>query len=375
MFGLDALHLARVQFAFTVMVHIIFPALSIGLASYLAVLEGLWLRTGRSVYLDLFRYWLKPFSLTFGMGVVSGLVMSYEFGTNWGGFSDKAGPIVGPLMGYEVLTAFFLEAGFLGVMLFGMQKVGPRMHFAATCIVAFGSLISAFWILAANSWMQTPVGFTVGADGRFLPADWGQIIFNPSFPLRLPHMVIAAYLSVAFVVGATGAWHVLRDRGNMAARTMFSMAMWMASIVAPVQVLVGDAHGLNTLAHQPAKVAAMEGHYESQDGAPLILLGMPDDKNARMDWEISIPHLSAVILTHSWDGHLQGLKDWPAQDRPRADVLFWSFRLMVGIGFLMVAVGFFSLWLRWRQRLFDVPALLWVVVAMAPAGLVALLCG
>ena len=375
MFGLDALHLARMQFAFTVMVHIVFPALSIGLASYLAVLEGLWLRTGRGVYLDLFRYWLKPFSLTFGMGVVSGVVMSYEFGTNWGGFADKAGPIVGPLMGYEVLTAFFLEAGFLGVMLFGMHKVGRGAHFAATCIVALGSLISAFWILAANSWMQTPTGYTMAPDGRFVPADWAEIIFNPSFPFRLPHMVIAAYLSVAFVVGATGAWHLLRDRHNIAARTMFSMAMWMAALVAPVQVLVGDAHGLNTLAHQPAKIAAMEGHYESGNGDGLVLLGMPDDANARMDWEISIPHMSAVILTHSWDGHLQGLKDWPPQDRPRADVLFWSFRLMVGLGMLMVAVGLLTLWLRWRRQLFEVPALLWLIVAMGPAGLVALLSG
>ncbi|HEX2939775.1 MAG TPA: cytochrome ubiquinol oxidase subunit I, partial [Rhodopila sp.] len=255
----DSFHLARAQFAFTVRAHIIFPALSIGLSSYLAVLEGLWLRTGRTVYLDLFQYWLKPFSLAFGMGVVSGVVMSYQFGTNWSSFADKTGAVIGPLMGYEVLSAFFLEAGFLGVMLFGMRRVGPRLHFAATCIVAIGTLISAFWILAVNSWMQTPTGFTIGPDGRFMPANWLDIIFNPSFPVRFPHMVLAAYLSVACIVGATGAWHLLRGRGSPAVQTMFSMALWMAAFAAPAQIVMGDVHGLNTLQHQPVKVAAMEG--------------------------------------------------------------------------------------------------------------------
>src|SRR5579875_3016235 len=231
MAGVDAVFLARVQFAFTVGFHIVLPAMSIGLASYLAVLEGLWLITGRQVFLDVFRYWLKIFAIGFGMGVVSGVVMSYQFGTNWSVFADKAGPVVGPLMGYEVLTAFFLEAGFLGVMLFGMRKVGPRLHYAATCLVAIGTLISAFWILSVNSWMQTPAGYTVGPDGRFLPADWWQIVFNPSFPYRLVHMVLASYLSVAFLVGAVGAWHLLRDRQNQGARLMFSMAMWMGAIV------------------------------------------------------------------------------------------------------------------------------------------------
>ena len=260
---LDAFHLARAQFAFTVMAHIVFPALSIGLASYLAVLEGLWLATKKPVYLDLFRYWLKPFSLAFGMGVVSGIVMSYQFGTNWGAFADKAGPVIGPLMGYEVLSAFFLEAGFLGVMLFGMTRVGPALHFAATCVVAFGTLLSAFWILSVNSWMQTPQGFTLAADGQMLPADWLAIIFNPSFWVRFPHMVLASYLSVAFVVGAAGAWQLLHDRTNQASRTMFSMAMWMAAVVAPAQIVMGDIHGLNTLEHQPAKVAAMEGLFDT----------------------------------------------------------------------------------------------------------------
>ena len=224
-FAMDAFHLARAQFAFTVAFHIIFPAFSIGLASYLAVLEGLWLWTKRPVFLDLYRYWLRIFAVGFAMGVVSGLVMSYQFGTNWSVFAKLAGPVVGPVMAYEVLTAFFLEAGFLGVMLFGMRKVGPRLHFAASCLVALGTLLSAFWIPSVNSWMQTPSGYTVAADGRFLPASWLHVIFNPSMFVRFPHMVLASYLAVAFVVGAVGAWHLLRDRTNPRARMMFSMAL------------------------------------------------------------------------------------------------------------------------------------------------------
>ncbi|MEA2849161.1 MAG: cytochrome bd ubiquinol oxidase subunit, partial [Rhodospirillaceae bacterium] len=276
--ALDATLLARLQFAFTVSFHFIFPSFSIGLASYLAVLEGLWLWTGRSVYLDLFKYWLKIFALSFGMGVVSGVVMSYQFGTNWSVFSDRAGPIVGPLMAYEVLTAFFLEAGFLGVMLFGMNRVGRGLHFTATLAVAVGTFISAFWILAGNSWMQTPVGYAINPGGQFVPVDWLAIVFNPSFPYRLVHTVFAAYLTTALAVGAVGAWHLLRERGNEGARVMFSMAMGMITVVAPLQILAGDQHGLNTLEHQPVKVMAMEGHFKSYaDGAPLILFGWPDE--------------------------------------------------------------------------------------------------
>ena len=261
--GIGALVLARAQFAFTVSFHFIFPAISIGLASYLTVLEGLWLWTGREVFLNLFKYWLKIFAIAFAMGVVSGIVMSYQFGTNWSVFSDKTGSIIGPLMAYEVMTAFFLEAGFLGVMLFGMNKVGPRLHFAATLAVAIGTFISAFWILSANSWMQTPAGYSINAASQFVPADWLKVIFNPSFPYRLVHTVTATYLTVSLVVGAVGAWHLLRERTNEGARVMFSMAMWMAAITAPIQIFVGDMHGLNTLEHQPAKVMAMEGHFES----------------------------------------------------------------------------------------------------------------
>ena len=254
MFGLEALELARIQFAFTISFHIIFPAITIGLASYLAVLEGLWLKTQRPLYRDLYHFWMKIFAVNFGMGVVSGIVMAYQFGTNWSAFSEFAGSVTGPLLTYEVLTAFFLEAGFLGVMLFGWNRVGPGLHFFATVMVALGTLISTFWILASNSWMHTPQGHEI-IDGIVVPVDWLAVIFNPSFPYRLTHMAIAAFLATAFMVGASAAWHLLRGRDNPAIRKMLSMAMWMALIVAPIQALVGDFHGLNTLEHQPAKIA------------------------------------------------------------------------------------------------------------------------
>ena len=377
MFAIDAFHLARLQFAFTVGFHIVFPAFSIGLASFLMVLEGLWLKTKQQVYLDLFKYWLKIFSLGFAMGVVSGLVMSYQFGTNWSAFSDKAGAVVGPIMGYEVLTAFFLEAGFLGVMLFGMSKVGPALHFAATCTVAFGTLLSATWILSVNSWMQTPAGFAITPEGRMVPTDYWDVIFNPSFLVRLPHMVLASYLSVAFVVGAVGGWHLLKHRQNEAARTMFSMAMWMATFVAPLQILMGDIHGLNTLEHQPAKLAAMEGDWEPSgpDGAPLILFGLPNMATEHTDYAIEIPHASSVILTHTWNGRVPGLKQFPRSERPNSAIVFWSFRIMVGLGFLMAGVGALSVVARLRRRLHSTRWFYRIAVAMAPAGFIALLCG
>ena len=380
MFGIDAFHLARAQFAFTVAFHIVFPAFSIGLASYLMVLEGLWLRTGKQIYLDVFTFWLRIFAVGFAMGVVSGLVMSYQFGTNWSAFSDRAGAVLGPVMGYEVLTAFFLEAGFLGVMLFGRQKVGKRLHFFATCMVAVGTFTSAFWILSVNSWMQTPDGYTIAADGRFMPQSWLHIIFNPSFHVRFPHMVLASYLSVAFVVGATGAWHLLRDRRadravSPQARLMFSMAMWMAAIVAPAQIVMGDLHGLNTLEHQPAKIAAMEGSWEPHRQAPLVLFGIPNMQTEHTDYAIEIPYLSSLILTHSLDGEVPGLKQFPRADRPNSLIVFWSFRVMVGLGMLMATVGMASLWLRYRKRLAETSWLQRLVVAMGPAGFIALLSG
>ena len=373
--ALDATLLARIQFAFTVSFHIIFPAFSIGLASYLMVLEGLWLKTGKDVYLRLFKYWMKIFAIAFGMGVVSGIVMSYQFGTNWSVFSDKAGPIVGPLMAYEVLTAFFLEAGFLGVMLFGMGRVSRKLHFFATVMVAFGTLLSATWILAVNSWMQTPVGFAINDVGQFVPEDWLEIIFSPSFPYRLVHMVLAAYLTTAFVVGAVGALHLLRDRINADARKMLSMAMWMAAIVAPLQIFVGDMHGLNTLEHQPIKVAAMEGHWERQTGAPLILFALPDQEAEKNHAEVGIPGLSALILTHDWNGETPGLKDVPRDERPPVAIVFWSFRLMIAIGTLMMLVGFASLYLRWRGTLYETPLFHRAALVMGPSGFLAVLAG
>ncbi len=372
-----ALILARIQFAFTVSFHFLFPAFSIGLASYLAVLEGLWLKTGQGVYANLYRYWLKIFAVVFAMGVVSGIVMSYQFGTNWSVFSDKAGPVIGPLMAYEVLTAFFLEAGFLGVMLFGINKVGRKLHFVATLAVAVGTFISAFWILSVNSWMQTPVGFEMGDNGQFLPGDsWLTIIFNPSFAYRLVHTLLAAYLTTAFIVGAVGAWHLLKDKANPGARKMFSMAMWMAAIVAPLQIFAGDMHGLNTLEHQPAKVMAMEGHYQSHpEGAPLILFGIPNDAERRVDYAIEIPNASSLILKHDWNAPLAGLDTIPDEDEPPVAIVFWAFRIMVGIGFLMLGVGALSLIARWRGKLYEWRLLHRFALVMGPSGLVAVLAG
>ena len=371
-----ALTLARLQFAFTVSFHFVFPAFSIGLASYLAVLEGLWLRTGRETYLNLFQYWLKIFAITFAMGVVSGIVMSYQFGTNWSVFSDRAGPVIGPLMAYEVLTAFFLEAGFLGVMLFGLTRVGRGLHFTATLAVAAGTLVSAFWILSANSWMHTPAGHSLNAAGQFVPEDWLAIIFNPSMPYRLAHTVLAAYLTTSLVVGAVGAFHLRRDPGNEGARTMFSMAMWMAVLVAPIQVVVGDLHGLSTFEHQPAKVMAMEGHFESHEaGAPLLLVGLPDQAAGVVRYAVSIPRASSLILRHDANAPLAGLDTVPREDWPPVAIVFWSFRVMVGLGVLILALGVCALVTRLRGRLYDSRLLHRFATAMGPAGFVAVLAG
>ncbi len=377
--GLSAVELARIQFAFVVSFHIIFPAFTIGLAAWLAVLNGLHLITRDEIYIRLFDYWKIIFAVVFGMGVVSGVVMSYQFGTNWAVFSDKAGPVIGPLLGYEVLSAFFLEAGFLGVMLFGRQRVGEKLHFAATVIVAIGTLISAFWILSVNSWMQTPAGHEIGPNGQFHPVDWWAIIFSPSFPYRFVHMVLAAFLATAFAVGAVGAWHLLKRERSMSegARRMFSMAMWMALLVAPLQILAGDLHGLNTLEHQPAKVAAMEGHYESHPngGAPFIVLGWPDDEAETVHYALKIPYASSLILTHDLTSPLKGLKDFPKEDRPPVAPVFFAFRIMLALGFLMAAVGIWSGIARWRGRLYHDRRLLKAALLMGPSGFIALLAG
>lgn len=372
---ISALDLARWQFAFTISFHIIFPVFSIGLASYLAVLNGLSLLTGRHVFLSLFNYWKKIFAVAFGMGVVSGIVMSYQFGTNWSVFADKVGPVLGPLMGYEVMSAFFLEAGFLGVMLFGREKVGHKLHFFATLMVAAGTFMSAFWILSVNSWMQTPAGYAINAAGQFIVTDWWAVIFNPSFPYRLVHMLLASYLTTALVVGAVGAYHLLKSRDNAGARMMFSMAMWMLVATAPLQIIAGDFHGLNTLQHQPAKIAAMEGHYDTHAGAPLILFGLPNAAEERVDYQLAIPKLGSLILTHDANGIIRGLKEWPADQRPSVMVLFWSFRVMVGIGMAMLALGLWSLLLRVKKTLYAAPWMHRAAVLMGPSGFVAVLAG
>ena len=372
----DAEILARFQFAFTISFHIIFPAFSIGLASFLAVLNAAWLYTGDNAYRIVFDYWKKIFAVAFGMGVVSGIVMSYQFGTNWSEYADKTGPVLGPLMAYEVLSAFFLEAGFLGIMLFGREKVGNGLHMFATAMVAGGTLMSATWILSVNSWMQTPAGYSMNDVGQFVPEDWWAIIFNPSFPYRLVHMVLAAYLTTAFVVAGVAGWHLLKDRENKATRKMFSMAMWMALIVTPLQIGAGDAHGINTLEHQPTKIMAMEGHFDSHpDGAPLILFGIPNQEEKRVDYAIEIPKLSSLILKHDLNAPLSGLDTVPDEDEPPVAIVFFSFRVMVGIGFAMLGIGLWGGIQRWRGRLYDTKWLHRAAVVMGPMGFVAVLAG
>lgn len=372
---LDPVLLARIQFAFTISFHIVFPAFTIGLASWLAVVEWRWLKTGDKFYEEVYRMWIKIFAVCFGMGVVSGVVMSYQFGTNWSVFSDKVGNVIGPLLGYEVLTAFFLEASFLGIMLFGWGRVSKRMHFAATCIVAVGTLISAFWILSANSWMQTPQGFEIGEDGLLYPTSWMEIIFNPSFPVRFFHMVTAAYLTTAFVVGGIGAYYLWRKIYVPHAKIMFGMAMIMAVFAAPTQLFIGHLHGENTMHHQPIKVAAMEGNWERGGNKPLYLFGMPNEETETTDYAIKIPNGASWVLTGSADGEVPGLKDVAKEDRPPVATVFWSFRIMVGIGIAMILTGILALFLHFRKRLFDTRIFqLWCMV-MTPTGFIALLAG
>jgi cytochrome d ubiquinol oxidase subunit I len=372
---LDALHLARLQFAFTISVHIVFPAISIGLANFLAVLEWRWLRTGEVVYKDMFLFWSKIFAIGFGMGVVSGVVMAYEFGTNWSGFATVAGNITGPLLTYEVLTAFFLEAGFLGVMLFGWRRVSPRAHFFATVMVAVGTLVSTFCILSSNSFMQTPQGYAI-ENGRIVAVDWVKVIFNPSFPYRLAHMTIAAFIVAGFMIAACGAWHLLRGRRDESVKRSFSMALWILLILTPAQILVGDAHGLNTRQYQPAKIAAIEGLWDTEKGGTsLNLVGLPDMAAEETRYAIKVPHLGSLILTHSWDGELRGLKEFAPQDRPYSPIVFWTFRVMAGLGMLMLATVIVGVSLRRGGRLYEARWFQWGVLCMGPSGLVALLAG
>lgn len=376
MFGLDAIEIARIQFAFTISFHIIFPAITIGLSTYIAVLEGLWLKTNKQVYYNLSIFWTRIFAVNFGMGVVSGLVMAFQFGTNWSGFSAFSGSITGPLLTYEVMTAFFLEAGFLGVMLFGWRKVGRKLHFFATAMVAVGTNISMFWILSSNSWMQTPQGFEV-IDNQVFPVDWLAIVFNPSFLYRFVHMGIAAFLSTALLVAAVGAWHLLRGHKTAEHKTMFSMALWFIIFIVPIQFLAGDMHGLNTLKYQPTKIAAIEGHWENigNDPTPLILFGWPDLTAEETKYKLEIPVLGSLILMHSVTKQVPALKDVPIEDRPNVPLVFWSFRIMVGLGGLMAMVGVVGLYRRFKKTIYQGKWWLRFVLLMGPSGLIAILAG
>ena len=372
---IDGLLLARIQFAFTIAFHIIFPAFTIGLAAWITTLEGIWLKTGNDRYHLLARFWTKIFAVSFGMGVVSGIVLSYQFGTNWSRFSEVAGNIVGPLMGYEVLTAFFLEATFLGVMLFGWDKVPPWLHFAACGLVAFGTAMSAFWILSANSWMQYPTGHEV-RDGIAYPVDWLEVVFNPTFPYRLAHMLTAAYLTTAFVVFSVGARFWLRGQHIRQAETMVKMALGLIIVLAPLQIFIGDQHGLATLEYQPAKLAAIEGHWGDEPApVPLVLFAWPNEETESNDLAVQIPYLGSLILTHSWSGDFQGLRDFPEAERPPVAPVFFAFRIMVGIGFFMLLMAVTGGVLWWRGRLFRQGLYLKVAKHLWPIGFVAVLSG
>lgn len=371
----DALLLSRLQFAFTIGFHIIFPAFTIGLASFLAVLEGLWLLTKKPIYKNLYLFWVKIFALSFGMGVVSGVVMSYQFGTNWSVFSAHVGSVIGPLLAYEVLTAFFLEASFLGIMLFGWKRVGPGLHFFSTCMVAIGTLMSAFWILAANSWMQTPQGFAFAEDGTMIATSFAEVIFNPSMPSRFAHMVLAAFLTTAMAVAGASAFALLKNRALPESRTALRMAILMMAIVAPLQVVVGHESGVVAHEHQPAKVAAMEGWWTTRSNQPTHLFAWPDEEAERNHLEVSVPGMGSWFVAGDVNAELQGLDAFAPEDRPPVWIVFWAFRVMVGMGLIMVALGIWgAAWwalkrldsARWYHR---------ALVLAAPSGFVAVLAG
>lgn len=370
----DPVLIARLQFAFTVAFHIIFPSFTIGLSAYIATLEVLWGWTGVDRYKRLAGFWTKIFAVSFAMGVVSGVVLSYQLGTNWSRFSLTVGNVIGPLIGYEVLTAFFLEATFLGILLFAGDRVPRWLHVFSAVAVAVGTCSSAFWILSANSWMQTPVGYEMRG-GIAYPLDWIAIMFNPSFPYRLAHMVNAAYLTTAFVVLAVGARHLIAGRHVEESRTMLRMAIGLAAVLAPLQLILGDQHGLNTLEHQPTKIAAMEGNWEGGKPADFHIFAWPDAKAETNRFEISIPRGASLILTHDWNGIVPGLKDVPAQDRPPVVPVFFAFRIMLAIGFFMIAAALYGTWLMWRGRLFETRWYLRLMAQTWWVGFVAVIAG
>ena len=380
---MDSLILARMQFAANITFHILFPTISIGMGWVLLFFRLRWLKTrggsdalAAQGWLDAYRFWTKVFALSFALGVVSGITMSFQFGTNWPGFMEHAGNIAGPLLGYEVLTAFFLEAGFLGVMLFGHGKVSERVHLMATFFVAFGTTLSAFWILALNSWLQTPTGYEI-VDGIYHVKSWVDVIFNPSFPYRFTHMVLASGLTCAFLITGLSAWQVLRGVGQRSAPRVMRVGLTLAAVLIPIQILVGDAHGLNTLEHQPAKIAAMEGVWESERGAPLLLFAIPDKAERMNHYEIKVPNMASLILTHQLDGEIQGLNSF-GDAHPPPLPLFFAFRIMVGMGVLMLATSWLGWWLlrrgQWRPAAMPRPVL-WLFAGMTFAGWVATVAG
>src|SRR5215831_15001567 len=344
---LNPAFLSRLQFAWVIGWHILLPAFTVGCASFIAVLEARKLATGQEVYERISIFWTKIFSIAFGMGVVTGLVMPFQLGTNWSRYADATANVLSPLFAYEGLTAFFLEAAFLGVLLFGRKLVPPWAHFVAALMVALGTLFSSFWILAANSWMQTPIGYEV-INGQFFSRDWLQVVFNPSFPSRLAHTVVAFFITTGFVVLGVGAYLLRRNRSAQEARTMLSMALWMLTVLVPLQMVIGDMHGLNTRKYQPAKLAAIEARWATDKGVPLTVFAIPDDKNEQNKFAIEIPFLGSMILTHDVHGEEKGLKDFPADQRPPVAIPFFAFRAMVGCAGLMLALVLLGGWLRWR---------------------------
>ncbi|MEX2475616.1 cytochrome ubiquinol oxidase subunit I [Marinobacter sp.] len=371
---LDPLILSRIQFAFVVSFHAIFPVFTIGLASYIAVLEGLAFKTQNPVWEKLSAFWTKVFAVVFGMGVVSGIVMSFQFGTNWSNFAQASANFLGPMLSYEVLTAFFLEAAFLGVLLFGRHKVPPGVHLFAAIMVATGTFISSFWILSANSWLHTPAGAEL-REGVFYVTSWSEAIFNPSFPYRFMHMGLASFLVGGFVVAGVSAWYLLRGRETEANKKALSMCLWLLLFIAPLQAVVGDFHGLNTMEHQPTKVAAMEGNWETSRNVPLLLFAIPDQDEETNHFEIGVPSLASFILTHEWDGEVPGLKEVAADERPPVALVFWSFRVMVGLGLLMIAFGLTGLVLRVGDRYWRTPWFLQGLRFMSIAPFFAVLAG
>ena len=370
----DPVFLSRLQFVWVIALHILLPAFTVGLACFIALLETTHLVTRNPVYLRLSQFWLRIFAVSFGLGVVSGIVMPFQFGTNWSRFSDATANVVAPLLAYEGLTAFFLEAAFLGVLLFGRQLVPPILHCGAAILVALGTLFSTFWILAVNSWMQTPAGYEQ-VDGRFFAADWMALIFNPSLPYRLAHTVTAFFITTAFVVIAVASHHLRKPQFVPESRTMLSMTFWLATVLVPAQVLLGDLHGLNTLEYQPTKIAAMEANWDNRASAPLLLFALPDQAGERNRLEIGIPLLGSLILRHDLHGTIPGLKDVPPADRPPVAVVFWAFRIMVGAGLGMLALVGVSLYLRLRNALFTTPWFQRLCLASAPLGFVAVIAG